>query len=71
MRTLSHKGPLLLIDGVPDENDLQLAAQLAARFSQGKAEQQVSVQIEPLSGESYVLQVSPMGTQEIPEGWYI
>ncbi|MDZ7748292.1 MAG: tRNA (5-methylaminomethyl-2-thiouridylate)-methyltransferase [Halofilum sp. (in: g-proteobacteria)] len=36
IRTLSHPGPLTLVDGEPDAADLELAARVAARFGQGR-----------------------------------
>ena len=36
LRCESHAGPLTLIDGAPDRKDIELAARIAARYSQGR-----------------------------------
>lgn len=71
IRTLSHPGPLTLIDGEPSKDDLALAARIAARFSQGRDADQVQVQIETLDGLGYQLAVTPMAPEDINQAWYI
>jgi tRNA-specific 2-thiouridylase len=67
----SHKGPLVLVDGSPQEEDLELAARLLARFSQGRDAEQVSVSITDSEGEARELDVAPMPAGDIPEDWYL
>jgi len=67
----SHKGPLVLIDGQPGKDDLQLAARLTARFGQGKASEQVDVDVIGLDGAQQSLSVKPMTADEIPAEWYL
>ncbi|WP_455212218.1 hypothetical protein [Kaarinaea lacus] len=69
--TLSHGGPLALIDGQVDDADIELAAQLVARFSQGRSAEHVDVEVKHQDGSSTMLQVKPMSPNEIPEEWYI
>jgi len=71
LRTVSHGGPLVLVDGPADGDDLRLAAQLAARFSQGRDAQAVEVEINKLDGVSYTLTVTPLHRDAIPEEWYL
>jgi predicted ribosome quality control (RQC) complex YloA/Tae2 family protein len=71
LRPLSHKGPLVLIDGKTDEDDLRLAAQLAARFSQGRDAASVSIGVTEKNGRAYTIDVRPLTREEIPEGWYL
>lgn len=71
LRVTSHMSPLVLLDGKPTAEDLQLAARITGRFSQGKECEQVEVQITTCNGESYKLQVAPMTADDIPEAWYI
>lgn len=72
LRLESHKGPFVLVDGQPDESDLRLAAQISARFSQGRDAEQVSVLIRnPKLEQEYELQVKPMASHQIPESWYV
>ena len=68
---VSHTGPLVLIDGELQEGDLELAARLAARFSQGRDATRVSLQATGLDGKTRELDVVPMPASEIPADWYI
>ena len=45
LRTMSHGGPLTLVDGDVSEDDLQLAARLTARYSQGRGAESVEVEV--------------------------
>ncbi len=45
MTTVSHPGPLVLIDGTLSEQDCWLAAQITARYSQGREAEQVEVKM--------------------------
>jgi len=69
--TTSHKGPLVLIDGKIEEDELELAAQITARFSQGRNADKVDVEIHTLAGESLVRQVTPIAGEAIPREWYL
>ncbi|VAW76230.1 tRNA (5-methylaminomethyl-2-thiouridylate)-methyltransferase [hydrothermal vent metagenome] len=67
----SHNGPLVLLDGEASGEDLQLAAELTARFSQGRSAEQVDVEIHPLNSDVHTLSVKPMGGSAIPASWYL
>ena len=69
--TTSHNGPLVLIDGEVNDDDLLLAARLAARFSQGRNAGQVEVQVNMREGDSKTLQVEPFASDAIPGDWYL
>jgi predicted ribosome quality control (RQC) complex YloA/Tae2 family protein len=69
--TTSHNGPLVLIDGKIDEDDLELAAQITARFSQGRNADKVDVEIHTLDGNSLTRQVTPIAGEAIPRDWYL
>ncbi|HHM05724.1 MAG TPA: tRNA (5-methylaminomethyl-2-thiouridylate)-methyltransferase [Gammaproteobacteria bacterium] len=71
LRTLSHKGPLALIDGDTNDNDLRLAAALVARFSQGRAAASVKVAIQSPDGAEQDMDVTPMNKDDIPQEWYL
>lgn len=72
VQAVSHGGPLVLLDGEDiSHDDLVLAARIAARFSKGRNEDQVSVQLAPLGGEVHTLTVAPLRAHEIPLGWYL
>jgi len=71
LRTVSHGGPLVLVDGPADQDDLRLAAQLAARFSQGRDAEAVEVEVNKVDGVSYTLKVAPLHRDAIPAEWYL
>ncbi|GMQ87611.1 MAG: hypothetical protein BMS9Abin08_0816 [Gammaproteobacteria bacterium] len=71
MLTTSHNGPLVLIDGETSQDDLDLAAQITARFSQGRNADKVDIEIHTLDGASQSLQVRPMAGAAIPRDWYL
>ncbi|MDJ0806039.1 MAG: tRNA (5-methylaminomethyl-2-thiouridylate)-methyltransferase [Gammaproteobacteria bacterium] len=71
LRTISHPGPLALIDGKVDDQDIELAARLIARYSQGREAEQVEVEYTATNGELRSLEVSPLKPHEIPEEWFI
>jgi hypothetical protein len=67
----SHSGPLVLLDGEAGADDIELAARLTARFSQGRDAQHVTVSVNRPAGETESLEVVPMPSEEIPEAWYV
>ncbi len=67
----SHNGPLTLVDGVMNMEESRQAARIAARFSQGREAQQVTVQVTLKNGEEKTFDVSPMPVNEIKPEWYI
>jgi len=71
MYTVSHSGPVSLIDGEPDNDDLELAARLVARFSSGRESELVTVEVMQKNGESRNIDVKPLNTDEIPSEWYV
>ncbi|MCI0504481.1 MAG: tRNA (5-methylaminomethyl-2-thiouridylate)-methyltransferase [Gammaproteobacteria bacterium] len=71
LRTLSHGGPLALVDGETSHDDLVLTAQLVARYSQGRDTGQVDVAIHHKNGEIEQISVTPLKPDEIPEDWHI
>ena len=71
LSTVSHKGPLVLIDGETTAKDLDLAAQITARFSQGRDADKVEVEVQLLDGSSQTLHVRPIAGEAIPGDWYL
>ena len=71
MLPTSHSGPLVLLDGEISADDIELAARLTARFSQGRDAEQVTVEVKPLDGEARRLEVVPLSADDIPAGWYL
>jgi tRNA U34 2-thiouridine synthase MnmA/TrmU len=70
LRTMSHKGPLTLLDGTADDEDLKLAASIVARFSQGRDAEAVDVEISE-NGAAKLVSVPPMLASEILEEWRV
>ncbi|MGF1547869.1 MAG: tRNA (5-methylaminomethyl-2-thiouridylate)-methyltransferase [Thiotrichales bacterium] len=72
LRTLSHPGPLTLIDGnCNDDEDLILAARIAARFSQGRNADWTDIAVIRPGHADLSLTVRPCAPDEIPQAWYI
>jgi tRNA-specific 2-thiouridylase len=67
----SHEGPLVLVDGTADANDLELAARLTARFGQGRTAERVSVTVRDAAGSERVLNVRPLAPADVPPSWYL
>lgn len=72
LRPLSHNGSFALVDGILEgSEDRLLAARLLARFSQGRDEARVRVQVTEPEGRSYELDVAPLPTADIAQDWYL
>ncbi len=72
LRPLSHPGPLVLVDApslTPEER--VLVARLAARFSQGRQDDQVRLALFDPLGSCEEMNVSPLAPGDIPVEWYI
>ncbi|NOT85702.1 MAG: tRNA (5-methylaminomethyl-2-thiouridylate)-methyltransferase [Methylococcaceae bacterium] len=67
----SHKGSMALLDGSPNEEDLQLAAQIVARYGQGRDAEQVSISVTLPDGTQEILQVKPLAPTDIQPTWLI
>lgn len=67
----SHKGPLVLLDGTPGEDDVELAARLTARFSQGRDADRVEIAFQPVEGPGRTLSVAPLPADDVPQEWYL
>jgi tRNA U34 2-thiouridine synthase MnmA/TrmU len=68
---VSHAGPLVLVDGEPDADDLQLAARIAARFSRGREAPEVTVAVGRRDAPPEELAVPPLPPEELPREWYL
>lgn len=71
LRTLSHTGPLALFEGEGSAEDLHFAAQIIARFSSGRSDSTVQVQVQVQNEDPRVLSVSPLSPSEVLEEWYV
>ena len=72
---LSHKGPIALLDGdfsrESSEEDMNLAASIVARFSQGRGEKEVKVLIRQKDGVERELMVTPLPQSSVDPDWYV
>ncbi len=71
LHQVSHNGPLVLVDGTPTDEDITLAAQIAARFGQGKNEPEVEVGITYPNGDSRTVRVEPIAPGKVEDAWYV
>ncbi|MCK5334643.1 MAG: tRNA (5-methylaminomethyl-2-thiouridylate)-methyltransferase, partial [Gammaproteobacteria bacterium] len=71
IKTVSHGGPLCLIDGPADKDDLEFAAQMVARYSQGKNEDAVTLLISRVGEEPYEVTVKPLSADEVKPEWHV
>ena len=71
LRPTSHEGPLCLIDGAPEGEDLLLAARVLARYSQGRSAGRVTVLAEAPGGGRQELAVAPLPPADIPAAWHV
>jgi len=71
LTSVSHYGPIALIDGDYQEQDLGLVASILARFSQGRDAEKVDVEVRAANGECHTLTVSPLKPDEILPSWYL
>ncbi len=67
----SHNGPLTLVDGEISDEELRHAARIAARFSQGRNAEEVTVRATRRDGAAMDFRVAPMPAAEISQDWYI
>lgn len=71
LRVTSHSGPLVLVDGEAGGEDLELAARITARYSQGRSADEVTVKVHPHEGEARELHVQPLAPDQIPGDWLL
>lgn len=71
IKTVSHAGPLCLIDGPADKDDLEYAAKIVARYSQGKNEESVTLLISPNNAEAYEVIIKPFSADDVKQEWHV
>ncbi|MBI5783579.1 MAG: tRNA (5-methylaminomethyl-2-thiouridylate)-methyltransferase [Gammaproteobacteria bacterium] len=67
----SHQGPLVLIDGNANDEDIELAARLTARFGKGREAEAVTLTVTDTAGNSRELKIAPLPANDIPPEWYL
>jgi hypothetical protein len=68
---ISCNGPIALIDGEPNQEDLKIAAKILARYSQGREQDSVDIEVKLTVGVAQKFSVKPLGVDEIPEAWFV
>lgn len=71
LNTTSHRGPLALIDGECTEEDIEFAARIVARFSQGRDDDHVELELSAPDKTTRSLTVSPLPQDQVAQDWYI
>ena len=72
IKIISHSGPITLIDGENiSKEDIKLAAQITARYSQGRGAESVKVAIGNNTKEFTELDIKPMPAESIQQTWYL
>ncbi len=71
IRITSHSGPLTLIDGTPNDEELAFAASIAARYSQGRTAEKVSVEIRKKDGAAIIRELAPLALQDLNPEWHV
>jgi hypothetical protein len=67
----SHRGPFALIDGQANAADIELAARIVGRYSQGRDAPSFSVRARLPDGAEHPVTVTPLPSDDIPEHWHV
>lgn len=71
IRTISHGGPVSLVDGTPSADDLLYAARVAARYGQGRNEEQVQMEIAEPSKPPVLVNIKPIAPDDVLDSWHV
>ncbi len=71
IKTTSHPGPLCLIDGDFADEQIEKAARIVARYSQGKNDPEVELEFRRSNGEIQSLKVQPLPPHELKKEWIV
>jgi len=72
LHTVSHRGPLALIDGTLESaEDEQLAAAVVARYSQGRNAEAVTLELRRPDGVARQLTVAPLPFDAVQPEWHV
>ena len=71
LRTTSHGGPLALIDGSPNLQDIELAARIVGRYSQGRDAAQIELEFRAHDGTTRMVEVRPLSSDDLPREWLL
>ncbi len=72
IKTLSHSGPLALIEGETLNNDeINLACAIVARYSKGKMAESVELSYNNTQGDEKKISVKALSPTQMPKHWFI
>ncbi len=72
IKTVSHAGPLALIEGEPlDDEQLELACAITARFGKGRDAERVELRFSDRGLSTRTIAVKPLAAGQIPRDWII
>ncbi len=71
LQIVDHPGPVTLVDGEANVEELALAARITARFGKGRGASAVKARIQRCDGTEFLLSVSPLRKDQIPPAWYV
>ena len=72
IRTVSHPGPLALVEGAPlNPGQLELACAITARYSKGREANSVELLFSDQQQNSQSIHVRPLRAEQIPREWII
>lgn len=71
LKTTSHSGPLVLIDGDCTDEQIEQASRITARYSQGKMADEVALDYQDTAGAVREIRVKPMSPGEFNESWMV
>ncbi len=71
LRMTSHTGPMALLDGTPDDAQVNLAAAIVARYSKGRDEPVVTLVYQKKTGEQQELTVKPASPEHVLPEWML
>lgn len=71
MQVCEHRGPIILIEGKPTDDDLLTCARIAGRFCAGRDALTVKVNVCRLNEHNTIIEVTPMPVKDILPGWYL
>ena len=71
LMTTSHGGPFTLLDGELHPGDVELAARIVARYSQGRDAREVALEYRNPDGTLQAYHVRPMPADDVPKAWLL
>ncbi len=72
LTTVSCPGPLALVDGrFESEAELEQAAAIVARYSKGRGDETVTVEVKEPGGVAREVRITPARPDDIPKNWLV